>query len=232
MIEVEGLCKRRGGRFVVRELGFRVGAGRVTAFLGPNGAGKSTTLRVLLGLDRADSGRALVRGVPYARLRWPLRVVGAVLEDGAHPARSGRGHLGWVARSNGIALSRVSEVLGVAGLSDFGGVRVGAYSLGMRRRLAVACALLGEPEVLVLDEPLNGLDPEGIRWLRRVVREFADSGGAVLLSSHLVAEAEAVADDVVVVDRGRLVASGTVAEVVGARGSLEEAFFALTGGAA
>ncbi|GAA2658307.1 MULTISPECIES: ABC transporter ATP-binding protein [Actinosynnema] len=232
MIEVEELTKRRGGRFAVRELGFHAAPGRVTAFLGPNGAGKSTTLRVLLGLDRADSGRALVNGLPYARLRWPLRVVGSVLEDGAHPARSGRAHLAWVARSNRIPLTRVQEVLGIAGLPDAGGVKVGACSLGMRRRLAVATALLGDPEVLVLDEPVNGLDPEGIRWLRRLVRDFADRGGTVLLSSHLVAEAEAVADDVVVLDRGKLVAAGTVAQVVGARGSLEDAFFALTGGAA
>ncbi|RBQ15011.1 ABC transporter ATP-binding protein [Spongiactinospora rosea] len=230
MVTIDGLVKRRGGKEILRGIGFSARPGRVTGFLGPNGAGKSSTLRVLLGLDRADSGTALIDGLPYARLRDPLGTVGAVLDgSGAHRARTGRAHLRWVARSAGLPRTRVEEVLGLVGLTDAAAKRVGGYSLGMGRRLALATALLGDPAVLVLDEPVNGLDPEGIRWIRTFLRERAADGRTVLLSSHLMGELAETVDDVVVIDAGRIVADGTLAEVTGAHRTLEDAFFALTG---
>ncbi len=231
MLLIDQLVRRHGTRVVLDRIGFEARAGRVTAFLGPNGAGKSSTLRVLLGLDRADAGRALVAGRPYRTLRDPLRTVGSVLDgSGAHRSRTARDHLAWVARSNGIPRSRVPEVLDQVGLADAARVRVGRYSLGMGQRLGLAAALLGEPEALVLDEPANGLDPEGIRWLRGLLRRRADDGGTVLLSSHLMSEVAGIADDLVVIARGRVVAAGTLAEVTAGHAGLEEAFFALTAG--
>ncbi|MGK4595178.1 ABC transporter ATP-binding protein [Amycolatopsis sp. w19] len=233
MIQFDRLTKRRGSATILSDVGFEARPGRVTGFLGPNGAGKSSTLRILLGLDRPTSGTALVDGVPFAGLRDPLRKVGAVLDgSGAHRSRTGRAHLNWVAAAGGIPRGRVDEVLAEVGLSTAAGKRVRGYSLGMGRRLALAAALLGDPEVLVLDEPVNGLDPEGIRWIRGFLRARAAAGRTVLLSSHLMGELSETVDDVVVIDRGRIVARGTLTEVVGGHRSLEDAFFALTTGAA
>ncbi len=231
VITIDGLVKRRGGKEILAGIGFEARPGRVTGFLGPNGAGKSSTLRILLGLDRAQAGTALVDGVPYPALPDPVRTVGAVLDgSGAHRSRTGRAHLRWVARSAGLPPSRVEEVLALVGLADAARKRVGGYSLGMGRRLALATALLGDPAVLILDEPLNGLDPEGIRFVRTFLRDRARSGRTVLLSSHLMGELAETVDDVVVIDHGRIVATGTLAEVTGAHRNLEDAFFALTSG--
>ncbi|WP_040702361.1 ABC transporter ATP-binding protein [Nocardiopsis ganjiahuensis] len=233
MLSIENLTKRRRSRVILSDVTFRAEPGRVTGFLGPNGAGKSSTLRILLGLDRAGGGRALVNGRPYRELRSPLRTVGAVLDgSGAHRSRTARAHLSWVASSNGIPRRRVGEVLDLVGLADAGRTRVGRYSLGMGQRLGLAAALLGEPEALVLDEPVNGLDPEGIRWLRRLLRAHADAGGTVLLSSHLMGEVAEIADDLVVISGGRIAAAGPLLEVTAGHASLEDAFFTLTGGAA
>ncbi len=229
MLTIHRLVKRRGSRAILSGVSFQARPGRVTGFLGPNGAGKSSTLRILLGLDSAASGEALINGVPYARLRNPLATVGALLDgSGAHRARTGRAHLNWIARSAGLPRSRVDEVLGIVGLTDAASKRVGSYSLGMGRRLGLAAALLGDPEILILDEPVNGLDPEGIRWIRTLVRERAATGRTVLLSSHLMGELAETVDDVIVINQGRIVADGTLAEVVGAHDTLEDAFFALT----
>lgn len=230
MLLIDQLVKRHGPRTVLDHIGFEARPGRVTAFLGPNGAGKSSTLRILLGLDHADGGRAVVDGRPYRTLAQPLRTVGSMLEgSGAHRSRTARDHLAWVARSNGIARRRVAAVLDQVGLADAARMRVSRYSLGMGQRLGLATALLGEPQALVLDEPVNGLDPEGIRWIRRLLGDHADAGGTVLLSSHLMGEVAGLADDLVVISGGRIVAAGTVAEVTGAHASLEDAFFALVG---
>jgi ABC-2 type transport system ATP-binding protein len=229
MIDITTLTKRHGKKVAVDNISFTAAAGRVTGFLGPNGAGKSSTLRVLLGLDSADAGTALIGGRPYRELRNPLRTVGSLLDgSGAHRSRTARAHLSWVARSNGIPRSRVDEVLDLTGLSDTAGKRVGKYSLGMGQRLGIATALLGEPEVLVLDEPVNGLDPEGIRWIRRFLTEYAAGGRTVLVSSHLMSEMAETATHLVVITAGRVVADGPLAEVTAGHTSLEEAFFALT----
>jgi ABC-2 type transport system ATP-binding protein len=229
MISIEQLVKRRGSRTVLDHVGFVARPGRVTAFLGPNGAGKSSTLRILLGLDRPNGGSASIGGVAYQSLRDPLRTVGSMLEgSGAHRSRTARNHLAWVARSNGIRRTRVDEVLAEVGLADRARIRVGKYSLGMGQRLGIATALLGEPDTLVLDEPVNGLDPEGIRWIRQLLRGHADAGGTVLLSSHLMSEVTDVADDLVVIAAGRIVKAGTLAEVTAGYADLETAFFALT----
>ncbi|GAA3835738.1 MULTISPECIES: ABC transporter ATP-binding protein [Amycolatopsis] len=230
MIEISGLVKRHGAKVVVREVGFTAKAGQVTGLLGPNGAGKSSTLRILLGLDSADAGTALIGGKPYRSLRNPLRTVGSLLEgSGAHRSRTARSHLAWVAASNGIPRRRIAEVLDLVGLGDAGRKRAGAFSLGMNQRLGLAAALLGEPDVLVLDEPVNGLDPHGIRWLREFLRSYAGEGRTVLLSSHLMSELANTADHLVVINRGTVVHSGSVAEVSAGHASLEDAFFALTG---
>ena len=214
MIEVSGLTKRYGSTVAVDGLGFRAERGRVTGFLGPNGAGKTTTLRILLGLVRPTSGTATIGGRPYAELEEPGRAVGAVLETTSfHPGRSGRSHLRVLAAAGGFPDARVDELLELVGLRDAASRRVGGYSLGMRQRLGLAAALLGEPEVLVLDEPANGLDPEGIRWLRTLLRGEADAGRTVLVSSHVLAELAQLADDAVIVHRGRFVTQGTVAEL-------------------
>jgi ABC-2 type transport system ATP-binding protein len=228
-IAVDRLTKRYGATTAVDDLSFTVPAGSVTGFIGPNGAGKSTTLRVLLGLTRPTAGRATLDGVPYAELADPARTVGAVLEhDPFHPGRSGRDHLRVLATATGVAPARVDEVLGLVGLADVAGRRAGCYSLGMRRRLALAAALLGDPGVLLLDEPANGLDPWGIRWLRDLLRGHAGRGATVLVSSHVLAEVALIADRVVVVDRGRLLASGPVGELTARGHTLEDVFLQLT----
>lgn len=229
MITIEHVSKRRGKTVILSDVSFSARPGRVTGYLGRNGAGKSSTLRILLGLDRAQEGTALVCGRPFAQLQRPLTTVGAVLDgSGAHRSRSGRAHLRWVAASNGLSRSRVDEVLEVVGLTSAARRRVGGYSLGMSRRLALATALLGDPEVLVLDEPVNGLDPEGIRWIRTFLRDRAAEGRTVLLSSHLMGELAETVDDVVVIEAGRIVTSGTLVEVTRGHANLEAAFFALT----
>jgi ABC-2 type transport system ATP-binding protein len=215
MIEVEHLTKRFRTATAVDDLSFSVPRGRITGFLGPNGAGKTTTLRVLLGLALPTSGRASVAGKRYRELDAPLKTVGAVLEaSNYHPARTGRNHLRALAAAAGIANARVDQVLAEVELSDAARRRVGGYSLGMRQRLSVAAALLGEPELLVLDEPANGLDPEGIRWLRNFLRSFADGGGTVFVSSHVLAEVSQLADEVVIIHRGKLVAHQPVVELI------------------
>jgi ABC-2 type transport system ATP-binding protein len=215
VIQVEHLTKRYRNATAVDDLSFSIPRGRITGFLGPNGAGKTTTLRVLLGLTLPTSGRATVAGRRYRELAAPLQTVGAVLEaSNYHPARSGRNHLRVLATAAGIAGSRVDEVLGEVELSDAARRRVGSYSLGMRQRLSVAAALLGEPELLVLDEPANGLDPEGIRWLRNFLRSYAADGGTVFVSSHVLAEISQLADEVLIIHRGKLVAQQPVAELI------------------
>ncbi|WDZ86615.1 ABC transporter ATP-binding protein [Micromonospora cathayae] len=230
MIEVAHLTKRYGAKVAVDDISFVVGPGRVTGFLGPNGAGKSTTLRILLGLDRADAGTALIGGKRYRDLRHPLRTVGALL-DGAGPVPERRAvdHLTWIAQSNRIPRGRVREVLEVVGLGDVAKQQVKKYSLGMSRRLGLAAALLGDPEVLVLDEPVNGLDPDGIRWVRTFLRDYAARGRTVLLSSHLMTEMADTADEVVVINQGRIAADGPLGVITAGHASLEAAFFALTG---
>ncbi|GJF28037.1 ABC transporter ATP-binding protein [Kitasatospora sp. NE20-6] len=213
MIEIRSLSKSYGDTAAVSDLSFRVDPGRVTGFLGPNGAGKSTTLRMLLGLDRPTAGTALVHGRPYAELDSPLRQVGALLDAQAvHGGRTARGHLRWLAASNGIPERRVDEVLAQVGLADAARRRVKGFSLGMRQRLGVAAALLGDPPVLLLDEPVNGLDPEGIRWIRTLLRGLAAEGRSVLVSSHLMTEMALTADHLVVIGRGRLLADLSTAE--------------------
>ncbi|MDT0277707.1 ATP-binding cassette domain-containing protein [Blastococcus goldschmidtiae] len=213
-VEVRGLTKSFGAVRAVSDLGFTVEPGSVTGFLGPNGAGKTTTLRMVLGLIRPDTGTATFDGVPYAALPDPTRTVGAVLETAFHPARSGRNHLRVYCRAAGLPVERADEVLRQVGLLDAGGRRAGSYSLGMRQRLALAAALLGDPGVLILDEPANGLDPEGIQWLRGFLRHLAhDQGRTVLVSSHLLSEVEQTADRVVIVGAGRLVREGSIADL-------------------
>ncbi|MGA1345688.1 MAG: ATP-binding cassette domain-containing protein [Ilumatobacteraceae bacterium] len=203
MIEVTALTKRFGKHTAVDDLSFTVTPGRVTGFLGPNGSGKSTTMRCMVGLDHADNGSVLFSGRPYRALRRPIHEVGLLLDAGfVHPARSGRNHLRWLAASNGIPRARVEEVLGLVGLSDVGGRRVKNYSLGMKQRLGLAAALLGDPATVILDEPANGLDPEGIRWIRDMLRFLASEGRAVLVSSHQLSEMSLMAQDLGVSGRG------------------------------
>jgi ABC-2 type transport system ATP-binding protein len=214
VIEVEGLTKRYGATLAVDDLSFSVAPGTVTGFLGPNGAGKSTTLRAILGLVTPTSGRTAVLGLPYGQLDRPVQRVGAVLETfDAHPGRSGRNHLRVLAAAGGVPRSRVEEVLSLVDLTGAARRRVKGYSLGMRQRLGLAAALLGDPEVLVLDEPANGLDPQGIRWLRDLLRSQAAEGRTVLLSSHVLAEIAQTVDQVVIIHRGRLIRHATMAEV-------------------
>jgi ABC-2 type transport system ATP-binding protein len=229
-INVDRLTKRYGATTAVDELSFAVPAGSVTGFLGRNGAGKSTTLRALLGLTRPTAGAATFDGVPYGRLADPARTVGALLEsDPFHPGRSGRDHLRVLATATHIAPGRVDEVLELVGLADAARRAAGGYSLGMRRRLGLAAALLGDPEALVLDEPANGLDPHGIRWLRDLLRAHATRGAAVLVSSHVLSEVALIAEQVVVIDRGRLVTSGPLgALTAGGHATLEDVFLQLT----
>jgi ABC-2 type transport system ATP-binding protein len=213
-VDVRGLTKSFGAVRAVSDLGFTVEPGQVTGFLGPNGAGKTTTLRMVLGLIRPDAGTATFDGTPYDALPDPTRTVGAVLETAFHPARSGRNHLRVYCRAAGLPVERADEVLRQVGLTDAGGRKAGSYSLGMRQRLALATALLGDPGVLVLDEPANGLDPEGIQWLRGFLRHLAhDQGRTVLVSSHLLSEVEQTVDRVVIVGAGRLVREGSMADL-------------------
>lgn len=221
MITVQGLTKRYDGKPAVDNLTFQVVPGQVTGFLGPNGAGKSTTLRAIVGLDRPDVGRALIQGRPYAALPHPLREVGAMLNAKAvHPARSARNHLLALARTNGIPARRVDEVLSIVGLTTVAGKKAGTFSLGMGQRLGIAAALLGDPPILIFDEPINGLDPDGIRWLRGLVRTLADEGRTVFFSSHVVSEMQLTADHLIVIGRGRLVADGPADDLIGAAGGV------------
>ncbi|WFE39175.1 ATP-binding cassette domain-containing protein [Micromonospora sp. WMMD998] len=219
MITLRGLTKRFGGVTAVHDLTVEIRPGQVTGFLGPNGAGKSTTMRMVLGLDRPTAGTALVNGRAYRTLRHPLYEVGALLDaTGVHPARSGVAHLRAMARSNGVPARRVVEVLDLVGLDDRAAGKPGrALSLGMGQRLGIAGALLGDPPVLLLDEPVNGLDPDGVRWIRGFTRHLADEGRTVLISSHLMSEMQQTADRVVVLGRGRLVADAPLAELIAAR---------------
>jgi ABC-2 type transport system ATP-binding protein len=231
VVSAIGLTKRFGDLLAVDNLSFDVSAGRVTGFLGPNGAGKTTTLRMLLGLAEPSGGRAVVFGRRYAELDRPAAHVGAVLEaSDLHPARTGRDHLLVLAAAARVPRTRVDEVLGLVGLADASERPAGGYSLGMRQRLGIAAALLGAPRLLVLDEPANGLDPEGVRWLRDFARRFAADGGTVLLSSHHLAEVAQMVDDVVIIDGGRLVTAAPLADLT-ASSSLEDAFLELTAGA-
>jgi ABC-2 type transport system ATP-binding protein len=214
VIEVEGLTKRFGSTLAVDDLTFSVSPGRITGFLGPNGAGKSTTMRAILGLVRPSAGRTAVLGVQYRDLTEPVRRVGVLLETfDAHPGRSGQNHLRVLALAGGIPRSRVDEVLALVDLREAGKRRVKGYSLGMRQRLGLAAALLGDPEVLVLDEPANGLDPQGIRWLRDFLRSLAVEGRTILISSHVLSEVAQTVDEVVIIHRGKLVRHAAMADV-------------------
>jgi ABC-2 type transport system ATP-binding protein len=216
-VEVNGLRKRFGPTVALDGMSFTVRPGRVTGFVGPNGAGKSTTMRVILGLDAADAGTALVGGRPYRSLRDPLRHVGALLDAAApQPSRTARNHLLWLAHSQGLSARRVDEVIEQVGLESAARRRAGGFSLGMRQRLGIAAALLGDPPALLLDEPVNGLDPEGIRWIRGFLRSLAAQGRAVLVSSHLMSELEDTADHLVVVGRGRVIADTGMADLIAA----------------
>ena len=214
-IEVSGLRKRFGSTTAVDGLTFSVAPGQITGFVGPNGAGKSTTMRVILGLDQPDEGTALIGGVPYARLRHPLSHVGALLDAGAlQPARRARDHLLWLAHSQGLSARRVGEVIELAGLTSAARRKAGGFSLGMRQRLGIAAAMLGDPPVLMFDEPFNGLDPEGMAWMRGFLRSLAAQGRALLVSSHLMSELQGNADHLLVIGRGRLIADTSVADLL------------------
>jgi len=216
-IDVSGIRKRFGPTMALDGLSFTVAPGQVTGFVGPNGAGKSTTMRAILGLDSLDEGSALVDGQPYQKLRHPLNHVGSLLDAAAlHPSRTARNHLLWLARSQGLSARRVDEVLEHAGLGAVAKRKAGGYSLGMRQRLGIAGALLGDPPILILDEPFNGMDPEGIVWMRGFLRSLAAQGRAVLVSSHLMSELQDAATHLVVIGRGRLVADTSVAELIAA----------------
>jgi ABC-2 type transport system ATP-binding protein len=215
MIEVTGITKRYGGILAVNDLSFEVKPGQVTGFLGPNGSGKSTTMRMIMGLDRPDAGQATVNGVTYGHLGWPLREVGALLEAKAiHPGRSAQNHLLALAQTNDIPRSRVDEVLEVVGLTSVAHKRAGTFSLGMGQRLGIAAALLGDPSVLLFDEPINGLDPEGIRWVRNLLKGLGREGRTVFVSSHLMSEMALTADHLVVIGRGRLIAEMPVSDFI------------------
>ena len=232
VVKVSSLTKLYGQVVAVDDLSFSLGAGTVTGFLGPNGAGKTTTLRLLLGLAEPTAGEALVFGRGYRELDQPARRVGAVLESSDfHPGRSGRDHLRSLAMAAKIPWSRVEEVLALVEIENVADRRVKTYSLGMRQRLGLAAALLGDPKLLVLDEPANGLDPAGVHWLRRFLRWFAEQGRTVLVSSHMLAEAAQTVDHVVIIDHGREVASGRLDELTERGRTLEDVFLELTGGA-
>ncbi len=214
-ISVEGLTKRFGSKVAVGNLSFTVQPGVVTGFLGPNGSGKSTTMRCMLGLDRPNAGRATFQGRPYTDLARPLHEVGALLDAGyVHPGRSGRNHLRWLAASNGIKAKRADEVIEMVGLTAAAGKRLREYSLGMKQRLGLASVLLGDPHTIILDEPANGLDPEGIRWIRDVLTHLAGQGKTVLVSSHLLSEMSLMATALVVIGKGQLIEQGTVADFI------------------
>ena len=215
MIEAHELTKRYGDTTAVHSLSFTIAPGTVTGFLGPNGAGKSTTMRMIMGLDRPTSGTVTVNGKPYRQHRAPLREVGALLEASAvHPGRSARSHLRSMAATHNIKASRASEVIEMTGLAGVATKRVGGFSLGMGQRLGIAAALLGDPRTLILDEPVNGLDPEGVQWVRQLVRALAAEGRTVFLSSHLMSEMSQTADQLLVIGRGRIIAAGPVQQVI------------------
>jgi ABC-2 type transport system ATP-binding protein len=235
MIQAHGLTKRYSGATVVSGLSFTIRPGQVTGFLGPNGAGKSTTMRMILGLDRPDAGTVRVNGKQYADYEKPMHEVGALLDAGAvHGGRTARNHLLCLAKTNGIKTKRVDEVLGMVGLSSVAGKRPKTFSLGMRQRLGIAAALLGDPGILMFDEPVNGLDPEGIAWIRNLMRSLAAEGRTVFMSSHLMSEMEYTADHLLVIGRGRLIADCGMAEFIahdpggGSGSSLERAYLSLT----
>ena len=230
-IQVAGLRKKFGHLVAVEEVSFTVAYSRITGFLGPNGAGKTTTLRMLLGLIRPDAGTATIAGTPYPDLASPARTVGALLDPAAHPGRSGRDHLRVLAAAAGIPRERADQLLATVGLQHAARQRAGGYSLGMRQRLGLAAALLGDPAVLVLDEPANGLDPQGIRWLRDLLRGLAAEGRAVLVSSHILAEVAQTADDVVIIHHGRTIAQAPLPDLLATRPgtSLEDIYLELTG---
>jgi ABC-2 type transport system ATP-binding protein len=216
-IEIDGLRKRFGPTQALNGMTFTVGPGHVTGFVGPNGAGKSTTMRVILGLDAPDAGTATIGGRPYRSLKNPLRHVGSLLDAGAlQPSRSARNHLLWLARSQGLKAGRVDEVIALAGLESAARRQAGGYSLGMRQRLGIAAALLGDPPVLLFDEPFNGMDPEGIVWMKGFLRSLAAQGRAVLVSSHLMSELQDTAGHLVVVGRGKVIADTSVAKLIAA----------------
>ncbi|OLT45494.1 export ABC transporter ATP-binding protein [Saccharomonospora sp. CUA-673] len=215
MIEAQGLTKKYGDKVAVEDLSFTVKEGKVTGFLGPNGAGKSTTMRMMLGLDNPTSGSVTIGGKRYTELHHPLRTVGALLEAGwVHPNRSARAHLAWMAKSNRISPKRVDEVLDIVGLSEVANKRAGGFSLGMSQRLGIASALLGDPEVLLFDEPVNGLDPEGILWIRKFMQRLADEGRTVFVSSHLLSEMALTATELVVIGKGKLISQSSTEEFV------------------
>ena len=215
MIEVTGITKRYGETLAVDDLTFEVRPGQITGFLGPNGSGKSTTMRMIMGLDMPDAGETKVNGISYGDLGWPLREVGALLEAKAiHPGRSARNHLWQLAQTNDIPRGRVDEVLDVVGLASVADKRAGTFSLGMGQRLGIAAALLGDPSVLLFDEPINGLDPEGIRWVRNLLKGLGREGRTVFVSSHLMSEMALTADHLVVIGRGRLIAEMPVADFI------------------
>jgi ABC-2 type transport system ATP-binding protein len=230
-IQVAGLRKRFGHVLAVDDVSFTAAHGRITGFLGPNGAGKTTTLRMLLGLIRPDAGTTAIAGSPYAKLASPARTAGALLDPAAYPGRSGRDHLRVLAAAAGLPGGRAEQMLERVGLASAARQRTGTYSLGMRQRLGLAAALLGDPQVLILDEPANGLDPQGIRWLRDLLRSLAAEGRAVLISSHQLAEVAQTVDDVVVISRGRTVAQAPLPGLLAARpgASLEDIYLELTG---
>lgn len=219
MIEATNLTKRYGAKTAVNDISFSLQPGQVIGFLGPNGAGKSTTMRMLMGLDRPTSGSITVMGKPYAEHRNPLSVAGALLDaKGVHPGRSARSHLRALAATHGISDTRVNKVLELTGIESVAHKRIGGFSLGMGQRLGIATALLGDPQVLVLDEPVNGLDPDGVLWVREFVRAFAAEGRTVLLSSHLMSEMAQTADHVLVLGRGSLIADAPIAQLIAAGG--------------
>jgi ABC-2 type transport system ATP-binding protein len=233
VVSCRNLTKRYGDALAVNEITFSLAPGTVTGFLGPNGAGKTSTLRMLLGLAEPSGGEALVFGRRYRELEQPIRRVGAVLEStDYHPSRSGRDHLRMLALGAELPLSRVEEVLELVQLTTVASRRVRTYSLGMRQRLGLAAALVGDPELLILDEPANGLDPAGVRWLRTFLRSLAAEGRAVLVSSHLLAEVAQTVDRVVIIDRGHLLAQGALDELTGSGRTLEDVYLELTEGAA
>ncbi|MBA2888889.1 ABC transporter ATP-binding protein [Nonomuraea soli] len=230
MIDVKHLTKTYASTTAVDDLSFRVEPGQVTGFLGPNGAGKSTTMRLILGLATPTSGQALVNGRPYREAPEPMREVGALLDATAvHPGRSAYNHLLALAATHGIGEIRVAEVLAQVGLTPVARKRVGGFSLGMQQRLGIAGALLGDPAVLMFDEPVNGLDPDGVRWIRHLMRGLAAEGRTILLSSHLMSEMALTADHLVIIGRGRLVADTPLSDLTSAYPSLEEAYLQLTG---
>jgi ABC-2 type transport system ATP-binding protein len=215
LIEVRGLTKRFGAKTAVDDLTFTVEPGRVTGFLGPNGAGKSTTMRLILGLDRPNGGTATIEGRPYRELADPLRTVGSLLEaKSTHSGRSARNHLLFLAQTQGIRPARVNEMLELVGLAEVADKRAGSFSLGMSQRLGIAAALLGDPRILLLDEPVNGLDPEGVLWIRNLMKHLAGQGRTILVSSHLMNEMAVTADHLIVIGRGRLIADASTAEVI------------------